>query len=242
MSPRLPDGKGLWVRWPRPRASDIPALAGAGVEPLSGGVERQHRAVPGAGRREPAVGEALVAACREHHIRVIPWAFLARGYAAAAAAPLIAAARALGERWVVLDVEGMAWEATGARSELGALLRELRGAGLYVAVTTYGRPWKDLPGWEPLRGADALLLQLGRSYTSSVAALRAAREAFATVGVVAEPPIARKHGIGHAELLEGLVAAMREAGATAHLSSWVLDQYTAPMLEQLGALEIPGRS
>jgi len=243
MSERLPDGKGMWVRWPRPAPARVRALAAAGVEYLLVEVLRQH---PEARRRrsEATLAPELLAACRAQDLRVIPWAFLdprTPRWSDEAAATLIAAARDIGERWVVLDVEGSLWRHPGHAGPLRRLIDRLHAAGLLVAVTSYGAAW-EMEGWAPCLSADAALWQLARIGPSAVATLRAVLARFSVVGVVAEPPVAAKERLSHHRLMGGLAEAMREAGTTGHLSTWVDDQYTRRMLAELATLEIPGRS
>jgi len=239
----LPDGKGLWARWPSRGTRDgairlaLSRLEAAGVEHVAVEVLRQlvHR-------REPGIDSALVSAARGR-VRLVPWAYLQPGAAQAREAytTLAQSARQLGERWVYLDVEGPEWRPASAAAPLEGLIDRLHEAGFLVAVTSYGSPW-EAAGWTPCLGADAGLVQLARVGPEAVTAIARWRERFDVVGVVAEPYMAAKRGLAHARLLAGLVDAMRAGHASGHLSSWVLDWYTAPRLRELGALEVPGRS
>ena len=237
----LPEGKGLWSRWPRPTGDALARAQAAGVECIFTEVVRQSHTRKS--DRSEGITSGEVGAARARGISLIPWAFLVPGRACEAVGTLDTAARASQQPWVVLDVEGSGWSGPRVKADLGDAIRSLHSAGWLVAVTSYGTPWTS-DAWTPCLGCDAGLLQLSRTQSPAVDLMRQWTARFPQVGIVAQPAIAAKVGTPHAGLLAGLVTAMRAAGTAGHVAPWVADWYGThdQRWRELAALEIPGLS
>ena len=205
----FPAGLGIFVRWPRPAALALPSGATTALVL----VERQGKAP----RRE-ALSREFCELAQAGGFRIVPWAFCQPGKVSAAVPTLIASARAAGESWVCLDIEGPEWRPAWPAADLRKAIAALHAAGLRVAVTAYGRPW-TMAGWAPCLDCDAGLVQLARVGGSAQSIIDDWRARFPALGTVPQPYEASRVGLAHGDLVADLLP------RASFSAPWVLDWY-----------------
>ena len=248
LRPVLPEGWGMFARWPRPKASTLDGYATAGISHVYFEVVRQAPASKPGARRIEGVDPMLVEAGRRNGLAIIPWAFVVPGTPSQwdeLAPALISAAHDCDVDAVCLDVEGKDFRPAAVAAPLQRVIDELRAAGLRVIVTSWGVPTLAWAGWAPCLQADAVVWQLARVGAEAVRDLALVRAAYphAEIGLCAEPTETK---LAHRDLLAGLLEVSRTPSLelSGSIATWANDHYARhpEWLAELGALEFRGLS